>query len=478
MAMPAETHVLERTTIRKERLLALPGDVLVTPGQRVDPDTVIAKAEELPGEPYVIDLKAELRTSLTPEMVDRTVVVKVGDKVSGGDTLARYTRGFLGEVLVVRCPVNGTVEFISRSSARILIREDPRSAEPVHIVSVAKELDIWAASLRMYMRFKEGDEVKQGMALAAAPGGVASMIYSYSPVSGIIEKVCTKTGTVTIVRPIKATVVDAYMPGVVAEIVADRGAVVETAGSVVQGVFGIGFENYGTLKVLATNPADEIGADRVPDNCNGLVLVAGAHISYEALRKALDGGATGIISGGADSGDLVKLTGQEIGVGITGQEDIPITVVLTEGFGHMAMARRIFDLLARADGRKVSLNGSTQVRAGVIRPEVVVPEPQPAGETEQGIPATSTKTDGAPASGSGEKPVVALNEAYVGSRVRVVAKPYFGLWGQVEGLPGGRQRVESEIQVRTAQVRLDDGRLVTVPDANLEIHREDGGILH
>lgn len=473
MAMPAESHVLEKTVIRKERLLALPGEVMVGAGQVVTPDTVIAKAEELPGEPYVIDLKAELRTKLTPEDVDRICLKKVGDKVSGGDTLARYTRGLLGEVMVVRCPVNGVVEFISRSSARMLIREDPRSAEPVCIVSVAKELDIWPASLRMYMRFQEGAEVKQGMALAAAPRGVNFMDYSYSPVSGIIEKVCTKTGTVTIVRPIKATVVDAYLPGVVTEVVSDRGAVVETTGAVIQGVFGIGFENYGTLRVLARHAGDEVGADRVPDNCNGLVLVAGSHISYEALRKALDGGATGVISGGADSGDLVKLIGKEIGVGITGQEDIPMTVILTEGFGGMAMADRIFGLLARADGRPVSLNGSTQVRAGVIRPEIVLAD-QAAAQT-----ATEAEAEAGAEAGAGAGPAnqpVALNQAYVGARVRVVAKPYFGLWGTVVALPEERRRVESEIEVRTAEVRLDDGRVVGVPDANLEIHRENGGI--
>ncbi len=50
-----------------------------------------------------------------------------------------------------------------------------------------------------------------------------------------------------------------------------------------------------------------------------------------------------------------------------------ITLVITEGFGKMAMAHRTFDLLKSKQGMKASVNGATQIRAGVMRPEVIVP---------------------------------------------------------------------------------------------------------
>jgi hypothetical protein len=463
----AQGCVARRTVIRKERLLAMPGEVLVEVGQTVQPDTVVARTQELPGEPYVVDLKAEFHTRLAPEEVDLACLKKIGDRVTAGETIARRARGAIGEILSVRCPVNGTVEFISRSSARILVREDPRSAEHVVIVAAAKDIDVWPPSLRMYMRFKEGDEVHQGSVIAASPRGLDSFDIAYSPVAGFIEKVCTRTGTVTIIRPVKETEVDAYLPGVVTEIVPDLGVVVTSTGIVIRGVFGIGFENYGPLMVIARDASDEVDEDRITPECAGKVLVTGAYVSEKALRRAADVGVRGIISGGADSLDLVRLIGMEIGVGITGQEDIPLTVVLTEGFGRMSMAAPVFALLSAGAGRIVSLNGSTQLRAGVIRPEVIIAD-DPGQATDRGYDALGAGGDAQTASGL----VEGAGESTAGRRARVVAKPYFGAWGYVEGPPEQDSTLESGITATTVVVRLDDGRAVRVAKNNIEV--QDG----
>jgi len=38
---------------------------------------------------------------------------------------------------------------------------------------------------------------------------------------------------------------------------------------------------------------------------------------------------------------LRQYVGYDIGVAITGQENVPMTLILTEGFGELPMARRI-----------------------------------------------------------------------------------------------------------------------------------------
>ena len=58
---------------------------------------------------------------------------------------------------------------------------------------------------------------------------------------------------------------------------------------------------------------------------------------------------------------------------ITGQEEIGLTIVLTEGFGQLAMAAETFDLLKQHEGEPAALNGATQIRAGVLRPEIAIP---------------------------------------------------------------------------------------------------------
>ena len=146
--------------------------------------------------------------------------------------------------------------------------------------------------------------------------------------------------------------------------------------------------------------------------------------------------------------ELIDYLGHDIGVAITGQEDIPTTLILTEGFGSISMARRTFDLLKSLQGRKVSINGATQIRAGVIRPEIIAPlEVRPE--------------DAQTASGG--------QILDVGSSIRVIRAPYFGALGKVSKLPAEPAEVESGAVVRVLEAELDDGRTVCVPRANVEI---------
>ena len=79
------------------------------------------------------------------------------------------------------------------------------------------------------------------------------------------------------------------------------------------------------------------------------------------------------MTGGFDYDDIKALLGYEVGVAITGNEELGLTLVVTEGFGEIQMAPGTFALLKKHAGRRASINGATQIRAGVIRPEVVSP---------------------------------------------------------------------------------------------------------
>jgi len=59
-----------------------------------------------------------------------------------------------------------------------------------------------------------------------------------------------------------------------------------------------------------------------------------------------------------------------------------------------------------------------------------------------------------------------------GTPVRIIRQPYFGAIGKVVDLPVELQKVESESYVRVLNVELEDGRVVTIPRANVEIIEE------
>ena len=179
-------------------------------------------------------------------------------------------------------------------------------------------------------------------------------------------------------------------------------------------------------------------------------MVGGSLVTTEAIQKAIQQGVKGIIAGGIDDADLRELLGYELGVAITGSEEIGITLVITEGFGSVAMAEQTFDLLKTREGMKTSINGATQIRAGVVRPEIVIPVVSDAAET------------GAEKDGS----VEGILE--VGSSVRIIREPYFGKLGRVTELPVELQNLETEAQVRVLCVQLEDGQQTTLPRANVE----------
>jgi len=120
----------------------------------------------------------------------------------------------------------------------------------------------------------------------------------------------------------------------------------------------------------------------------------------------------------------------------------------------MKMPHRTFNLLKSFDGREASINGATQIRAGVIRPEIVI-----------ALKDTEVKglVDEAEEAGGGMAP---------GTPIRVIREPYFGAIGRVASLPVELQVVETESDVRVVEIELEDGRRVVVPRANVEIIEE------
>ena len=120
-------------------------------------------------------------------------------------------------------------------------------------------------------------------------------------------------------------------------------------------------------------------------------------------------------------------------------------MIITEGFGTMNMSQRTFDLLKEFEGYRASVNGTTQIRAGVLRPEIIIPHDM--AEDEEGE---------------------ALSQGMVpGTPIRIIRQPYFGAIGKVHSLPIELQRLESESMVRVVNIELDNGEVVTVPRANV-----------
>jgi hypothetical protein len=269
----------------------------------------------------------------------------------------------------------------------------------------------------------------------------------HSPITGTFESVSKVTGQAVLREPPNPVEVKAYIDGTVVEIVPNEGVVVETEAALVQGIFGLSGEVHAPLKLVGKTPDAVLDTADVLDSHKGLILIGGGKVTLPAMRKAIAVGVAGVVVGGFSYQDVRELLGYDVGVAVTGTEALGTTLVLTEGFGGIAMARATYDLLARHDGRAASLSGATQIRAGVIRPEVIISDPidAPGAEVEQ-VPGFE-----------------------VGAPVRCIRAPHFGRIGVVAALPVELHRMPSETMVRVVEVKIEDGANVIIPRANVEV---------
>ncbi|NVM22590.1 MAG: hypothetical protein HWN68_12530 [Desulfobacterales bacterium] len=321
-----------------------------------------------------------------------------------------------------------------------------------HIIEATNIMGLDSEGLPRYMVKKVGDRVNKNEVVAQwiAFFGLIKRIAS-SPIDGTVESFSDSTGRVIVREDPIPIEVAAYIPGKIVEIIPNMGVSLETNAAFIQGIFGIGGGRHGQLTLLVGSPDEILTDDMISSEYEGKIIVGGSFITIEALKKAIEKRVTGIVVGGIDAADLTKFLGYEIGVAITGEEEIGITLIITEGFGEMSMSQRTFDLLKRFEGYMASMNGATQIRAGVIRPEIIIPHEE-SFEQASGDELAAGMVPGTP--------------------VRIIRMPHFGAIGKVVSLPVELQQVGSESYMRVLEVELDDGKVVTVPRANVEIIEE------
>lgn len=365
--------VLAQTELTKERRLPLPGEILLTKGDRVHAEQVAARTN-LPGNVQTLNIAGLL--GILPDEVEDAMLIKLNETVKKDEIVAQ-SKGLFGLFKSsVRSPINGTIENISKITGQIIMREPPI---PVEVI--------------------------------------------------------------------------AYIDGEVVDIIKNEGVMIKTRGSFIQGIFGIGGETIGELAMASDDPGAVLTEKDIDKKFADKIIVGGSMVTFEALEKARDAGIRGVVVGGIEDQDLKKFMGYDIGVAITGAEQVGLTVIATEGFGQLKMAQRTFDLLRSLNGKKASINGATQIRAGVMRPEVIVPLDKDA---------TFKKTADISA-GSGLD---------VGMSVRIIRAPHFGAIGTVKDLPVELSEIETEAHVRVLIVELENKEVITLPRANVEIIEE------
>jgi len=375
---------------------------------------------------YTPGLKVTERTLLRRRRVlpiQGEVLVKVGDPVAARDVIA-----------LTRLP------------------------GPIAPVNVANLLSISAGDLPAAMLVNPGETIAAGQILARSKG-----IFGWfqkeclSPAAGVVESISRVTGQVMLRGAPLPVQMRAFLSGTVVEVVEKEGATIEAEGALVQGIFGIGGEAFGPIRIACRHAEQNLTADLITSPMRGSVVVGGARVTADALARGVEVDVSAIVTGGIDDQDLRDFLGYDLGVATTGSEHAGLTLVITEGFGDIGMAARTFALFSSHAGSEAAVNGATQIRAGVLRPEVVIPLVAAGPAPQPRLPAAQA------ANGHVLRP---------GVPVRIIRDPYFGIIGTAVALPEKPQVLGSGSKARVLEVQLPSGEKVFVPRANVELIEE------
>jgi len=317
-------------------------------------------------------------------------------------------------------------------------------------IKIAEKMGVEPQDAQSLLKVKVGDAISKDQLIAEGKKlfGLFKAPTVTSDFTGTLESISEVTGNLLVREPSIPVDIKAYIQGEIAEILPAEGVIVETRCAMIQGIFGVGGERVGTIRIAVPDAGKILEASDILDSDAGKILIGGSGMTYEAIQRGSQIGVTGLVAGGIKDSDLTKFLGFEIGVAITGQEQINLTLLVTEGFGFLGMAERTFALLKSLEGQVASINGATQIRAGVIRPEIIAPI---AADVKQAIVASDTF------------------ELQAGTPIRVIREPYFGKLGTVTELPAQLVVLDSGTEVRVLRAKLNDGQDVTVPRANVEI---------
>jgi hypothetical protein len=324
------------------------------------------------------------------------------------------------------------------------------------IVNLARELMIAPQRVERAMRREVGNKVAQGEVLASTGrlGGRTCL----APVGGEIAAVNSETGYVTIIPDPEQTELHANVRGIVMDVLPYTGVRIETPAAQVFGVFGMGRERSGVLRLLVTDPSEPVGPEHVDPRSAYAIIIGGSGITAAALQRAVREQVRGVIVGSIDEAELRAFAGMnapaEWRAGVRSwrvpgvQPTDELTLVVTEGFGGQPMASPLFELLASHDRQEALIDGQTQLQGPLRRPRVVIP-----------LSARSTGIQLEP-------PRLALRP---GATVRLLDHEHLGQVGRIRSLSSAPRRLPtSRIRVPAVEVALDDGTTLLLPRSAVE----------
>lgn len=329
-------------------------------------------------------------------------------------------------------PVSGTVlaRLNQKVSPNDVIAETNWAREHV-LLDIASALHVNPNVADRLVKYKVNDRVVASAEVAVGKGLFPRSVRA--PREGCV--VAVGGGQVLIEVGETKVELRAGIPGTIIEIIPNRGAVIQTAGALIQGIWGNGRIDSGLLVNIAEKPDGVLTTGRLDVSLRGSILLAGMVKDAETLQAAADLPVRGLIL----SSLYPSLIQQA--------REMRYPIMVTDGFGPLPMNSIAYKLLSTNAKREVTVNAEVYDRYTGARPETIIPLP-----ISSSPPASREIETFAP-----------------GLQVRMRRPPALGMIGLIVAVKPGLTILPSGLRAPAAEVKLENGEMVVAPLVNLEV---------
>ena len=370
-------------TIQETKLfysLPYPGTLFVKINDIVTPNTVLGENLFEPPKIFVLSLCNMLHKVLSESDIREGLCIKINDTIANGDLIYHKPKSKmfpktreeshntnLFSSAKIFSPLRGIIEEINYQTGTILVREIQDYPLTPIIFDVIKKLNVSPSyiikpkEIKSYLKVKENDFIYAGSILAQNSYPLSAFVSVHSPYTGTIQKIDLQKGTVTICYDHKPFQLVAHCYGEVEKIDDHQYLSVSTKAKTLEGKIGFGREISGKLVCLERDFRDEL--------LDNKIIYYAYPITYKTLQDFAQKNINGLICDTISYSILKLFLGKDIGVVLTGNENIPFSLIILKGFAETTESDNN-EFFRNHHHHHLMLRPYTQIRAGVSRPTV------------------------------------------------------------------------------------------------------------
>jgi hypothetical protein len=329
-------------------------------------------------------------------------------------------------------PITGKVLVRKGQTVSALDVIGEANQNPRHVLlDITRGLGVDFYEVDQHIQRNAGDTVAEGDILAGPVGWGKRVVRA--PSSGRI--ILSGRGKMLLEEESTPQQVLAGLPGEIISLIPGRGAVVESIGALVQGVWGNDQINAGMLRVLIKKVEDILSVEQLDLDLRGSVVFGGYCGDEQVLRAAAELPLKGLI--------LSSMSATLIPVA----QNIPLPIIVVEGFGLLPINSSAFNLLVTSESREITVNAEIVDPYNGKRPEAFISLP-----VNQVVHEPKDATIFSP-----------------GQKVRITRAPYQSQIGTLMSLKPGLEVLPNGIRAQSAEIELESSVRVKLPLVNLEV---------